>query len=170
MVPRFCSEQAEPAMFAVNHWQLDQNCCLPNDAVLCSIAAMPAAAGTACPGNLGSAGAVIHVGWSVRCGIALLEAVWAVQGLYCRCRWLYLPPRAGGTGRSLHGTQPPASLGLQQSLAVPPSKLPALTAQSRGGKNRPPPAKTAKESESRSLYSRNPEREGGAGLSSRRCL
>lgn len=39
-----------------------------------------------------------------------------------------------------------------------------------GGKNRPPPAKTAKESESWGLYSRNPEREGGAGLSSRRCL
>lgn len=33
-------------MFAVNHWQLDQNSCLPNDAVLCSIAAVPAAAGT----------------------------------------------------------------------------------------------------------------------------
>lgn len=45
-------------------------------------------------------------GWSVWCGIALLEAVWAVQGLCCWCRWLYLSPRAAGTGRSLHGTQP----------------------------------------------------------------
>lgn len=43
-------------MFAVNHWQLEQSGCLANDAVLCSMAALPAAAGTACPGNLGAAG------------------------------------------------------------------------------------------------------------------
>lgn len=50
------------------------------------------------------------MGWSVRCGIALLEAVWAVQGLCCRCRWLYLPPeQAGQAGHSMGLSLPPAS-------------------------------------------------------------
>ena len=41
---QFCSEQAEPATFSVKHWQLDQNSCLPNDNVLCNIAAVLTAA------------------------------------------------------------------------------------------------------------------------------
>lgn len=110
------------------------------------------------------------MGWSVRCGIALLEAVWAVQGLCCRCRWLYLPPeQAGQAGHSMGLSLPPAS-GCSKASQFPLQSFQHSLHRAGGGKNRPPPAKTAKESESRSLYSRNPEREGGAGLSSRRCL
>lgn len=83
--------------------------------------------------------------------LALLEPIQPVQGLRRWCGRLTRASEqgccrpAGRTGRSLGGAQPPASLGMQQSLAVTPSKPLSLTARSRGRKERPPPAKTAKE-------------------------
>lgn len=53
---QFCSEQAEAAMFSVEHWQLDQNSCLPNDNVLRDIAAVLTAAEVGVPQDLGWGG------------------------------------------------------------------------------------------------------------------
>lgn len=160
--------RARAAMFAVNHWQLDQSRCLPHDAELCSMAAVPAAAGTACPGNLGAAGLgsaglllqMVALAWSVWC--------WRQSGLFQGCAAVQeaVPvPRAGGTGRS------PLRLSLLPSKPhSSPFKASSTRCMEQGRKNRSPPARTAKDSQSRSLCSRNPEWEGGAGLSSRRCL
>lgn len=273
---QFCSKQAEPATFSVKHWQLGQNSCLPNDNVLCNIAAVLTAAEGGVLQDLGWGGLdfggsfnppvprwpqgrrggvaqdspalprplqklwglcmavgdwfwLAPVGWmrstvwfesSFRlkelgstcshstaprgsrrglchsqrasshigtCGdtvrgdggsweglallqLASLEPIQAVQGLCHRRGRLTRSSEQGccrptsRTGRSFSGAQPPASLGMQQSLAVTPSKPLALTAQSRGRKKDLPQPKLQRRSESWSLYCRNPEREGGAGI------
>lgn len=123
-------------MFAVNHWQLDQNSCLPNDAVLCSMAALPAAAGTPSWGIWVLQGRALQDWWSMwwpwdgQCGVG---------------------PGAGGAGRSLPGTQPPASLEAQQSRTIPPSKPPALTAQSRRGRKDFPQPKLQRKARARAF-------------------
>lgn len=128
-------------MFAVSHWQLDQNSCLPNDAVLCCTAALPAAAGTPCPGSLGAAGLgsagvllpVVALGW-------MGGVVW--------CWWQPGPCQgcaagAGGTGGSLHGAQPLSSPGLQQSLAVPLQSL-QHSLHGAGGEEKTSPSQNCK--------------------------
>lgn len=78
-------------MFAVSHWQLKQNRCLANEAVLCSITAVPAAAGTSCPANPGAAGVGIPevaVGWSVVWG----GPAGGTLGSAAAAGGLYLPP------------------------------------------------------------------------------
>lgn len=64
-------------MFSVERWQLDQNSCLPNDNVLCSIAAVLTAA---------EVWVLRHLGWG---------------GLDFRAGGLMVPdgPRAGGAGQ-----------------------------------------------------------------------
>lgn len=69
-------------MFSVERWQLDQNSCLPNDNVLCSIAAVLTAA---------EVRVLRHWGWG---------------GLHFGAGGLNLPdgPRAGSAGQPGLGT------------------------------------------------------------------
>ena len=97
--------------------------------------------------------------------LAALELIQAAQGgCAAGAGGLPAPPSKVRTGRVLGGAQPPASLGMQQSLAVTPSKPLAFTAPSRGRKKDLPQQKSQRRSESWSLSCRNPEREGGAGF------
>lgn len=160
-------------MFSLNCWQLDQNSRLPNDNVLCTIAAVltvqcmiPGKFG--CCGRFGLQWGLDAVGLDPECGGAMwvLGCSTSVPTTMRVCWGCGEPQVAESLGVQEQGRRDMESLRLQEGCREPweagehlNSKPPALTAWSKGRKIVPPPTRR----ERWSLYRTNPEWEGGAG-------
>lgn len=141
-------------MFAVNHWQLEQSGCLANDAVLCSMAALPAAAGTACPGNLGAAGLgsaglllqMVALAWSVWCWkqSGLLKGCAAGAG-GCTC------PLSRWNRQVTPGTLPPAIKASQFPLQSLQHSVHGAWSMEHGGRTELPQPELQRKSRARAF-------------------
>lgn len=155
---RLCSEQAEPAMFSVRRWQLDQNSCLPNDNVLCTVAAALAAAAVWVLQDLGwtSAGVLTHPRSP---GLAVRDAPSPLRKPWGRCG------RGDGFWLAVTGAVRPAWEGDPAEPRSYPFKASGAYCTKQGEEKKTfPQQKVRRRSESGSLYCRSPEREGGAGF------